>query len=195
MNDRCQLRTLLWALTILAALTNGTAFAGGQTTQFSVNGGTLVRGAAPLPEFKLDFLLDDAGRQAPSLPGNDNLEISLTSPDNSVFRFAFSPRPQFGFSLDKATGLTTRSYAGLTWNLFDSSSVFGNLGFAGTYDPALPNARLLGPPILFHSAIEFGYHLNEQNSVSLSLDQGRPPELRTGVETNDNLRLRYGLKF
>lgn len=175
----------------------GTAFAGGQTTQISVNGGTLVRGAAPLPEFHLDFLLDEATRPSSQPLVTDHLEISLTSPDNGVFQLLFSPRPQFGIGVDRVTG-ANRSYAGLTWNLFDTSTMFGNIALAGTYDSANPNdptRRLLGPPLMLHGAIEFGYHFDEKNSLSLSLDQGRAPDFRLGGETTDNLRLRYGIKF
>ncbi len=93
-----------------------------------------------------------------------------------------------------------RGYAGLTWNLFDSASVFGNVGLAGSYDPGtgLPGETLhrpLGPPLMVHGALELGYHIGTQHSLSLSLDQGRSPELRLNAETRDNLRLRYGLKF
>jgi hypothetical protein len=127
----------------------------------------------------------------------DNLEIALTSPDSRVFRFIFSPRPQFGLSLDKAMG--NRGYAGLTWNLFDSNSVFGNVGVAGSYaNPGAPNDPLhrpLGPPIMLHGALELGYHIGAQHSLSLSLDQGRPAEAHLSGETTDNLRLRYGMRF
>ena len=57
------------------------------------------------------------------------------------------------------------------------------------------NARPLGPPLMLHGALEFGYHLGEQHSLSLRLDEGRAPEFRLNGETSDNLRLRYGLKF
>ena len=183
----------------LCGLAAGPALAGGQTQQLSLGGGELVRGGAPLPEFHLDFLLSDPARQAMLPAGStDNLEISLTSPQNGVLRFLFSPRPQLGLSVDRATG-GNRAYAGLTWSLFDSDTVFGNVGLAGTYEagsslPTDPLRRPLGPPLMLHGAVEFGYHLGERDSVSLSLDQGRAPDLRPGVE-NDNFRLRYGLKF
>lgn len=183
----------------LCALVTAPALAGGQTQQFSLSGSDLVRGGAPLPQFHLDFLLDDPARQALLPPESvNNLEISLTSPDSGVLRFLFSPRPQLGLSVDRATG-GNRAYAGLTWSLFDSDTVFGNVGLAGTYEagsslPTDPLRRPLGPPLMLHGAVEFGYHLGERDSVSLSLDQGRAPDLRPGVE-NDNFRLRYGLKF
>jgi hypothetical protein len=184
----------------------GPALAGGQTTQLSFTGDALVRGAEARPEFHLDYLLNDSARRgvAPQL-GSDNLEIALTSPDVGVFRFLFSPRPQFGLSLDRGAG--NRGYAGLTWNLFDSGSVFGNVGLAGSYDPragsydpriGLPSDTLRRPltsSVMVHGALELGYHIGARHSLSLSLDQGRSPELRLNAETTDNLRLRYGLKF
>jgi hypothetical protein len=189
------------AVALIAAvmLGIGPAVAGGQTQPLSVDGGALVMGSAPLPEFHLDFLLDDPSqpRGLPPSYGNGHLEIALTSPDNGVFRFMFSPRPQFGLNLDKATG--NRGYAGLTWNLFDSSTVFGNFGLAGSYaDPGNPNDPLhrpLGPPLMLHGALELGYHIGTQHSLSLSLDQGRAPDGLLNGETMDSLRLRYGLKF
>jgi opacity protein-like surface antigen len=162
-------------------------------------GGAIVRGGAPLPEFHLNFLTDEPGRPGLRGPGGtDNLEIALTSPDNGVFRFLFSPRPQFGLSLDRVTG--NRGYAGLTWNLFDSDSLFGNVGLAGSYDPGAgapndPFGRTLGPSLTLHGALELGYHIGARHSLSLSLDQGRTPDLKLNAETTDNLRLRYGLKF
>jgi len=185
------------AFALAASAAAGPALAGGQTTQFNVDGSALVRGGAPIPQFHLNFLLNDPGRlQAPG--SSDNLEISFSSPDNSVFRFLFSPRPQFGLSTDRVTG--NRGYAGLTWTLFDSGSLFGNIGLAGSYDsgssvPNDPLRRPIGSPLMLHGALELGYHLGSQYSLSLSVDQGRAPELRLGGETTDNLRLRYGMKF
>jgi hypothetical protein len=175
------------------------ALAGGQTAPLTLSNGP-SRVVAEQPELHLDYLLNDPTRRAaaPAL-GSDNLEIALTSPDVGVFRFLFSPRPQFGLSLDKVTG--NRGYAGLTWNLFDSGSVFGNLGLAGSYDPGVgaPNdplgRTLTTPSLTLHGALELGYHIGARHSLSLSLDQGRSPDLKLNAETTDNLRLRYGLKF
>jgi len=188
------------ALALALLGVGGPGFAAEQTQPLAVTGGALVRGGAPMPEFHLNFLLDDPGRQALKPPGgSDDLEIALTSPNTGVFHFLFSPRPQFGFGHDRATG-ANRGYAGVTWNLFDSESVFGNFGLAGTYDPGsgAPNdvlRRPLGAPLMLHGALELGYHLSDQHSLSLRLDEGRSPELRLNAESSDNLRLRYGLKF
>jgi len=189
---------LVLAAAVAAGSSVRPASAGGQTQPLAGGGDTLVPGSAPLPEFHLDFILDDAARRGlgPSGSGG-NLEIAMTSPESGVFRFLFSPRPQFGVNLDRTTG--NRGYAGLTWNLFDSNRIFGNFGLAGSYaDPGAPNDPLhrpLGPPIMLHGALELGYHIGTQHSLSLSLDQGRAPDARLGGETTDNLRLRYGLRF
>ncbi len=181
---------------VMALAMIGPAGAAGLTSAGSVDGGTLLRGGAPLPEFHLDFLLDDAARLASQPPGSGNdIEISLNSGNNSIFRFPFSPRPQFGFGLDKATG-ASRAYAGLTWNLFDLSAVFGNFGVAGSYNGATPTpGKPSLPPLMMHGALELGYHITEQNSVSLSIDRGVGLEPGDRIDLTDNLRLRYGLKF
>jgi hypothetical protein len=160
---------------------------------------TLVRGGAPLPEFHLNFL--DQGARGPLAPigAESNLEIALTEPNQGVLHFLFSPRPQFGFGYDPATA-TNRGYAGLTWNLFDNDRLFGSIGLAGSYDANNtaydPLRRAFGPPLLVHGALEFGYQLGDQHSLSLRLDEGRAAELRFNTpENSDNLQLRYGLKF
>jgi hypothetical protein len=185
---------LAGAALVTLVVSTGTAFAGGQTQSINL-GGTLQRGGAPLPEFHLDFLPSPS--PAPTLGGSGNLEIALATPDTNGFSFLFSPRPQFGLGFDRATA-ANRAYAGLTWNLFDSSTVFSNIGLAGSYDvgsaPNEPPRRFFGPPLMLHGALQFGYHLGEQQSLSLSLSQEHAPELRGG-EASDNLRLRYGLKF
>ncbi len=172
------------------------AFAGESVPTASVSGVTLLRGGAPTPEFHMDFLLDDAARLASQPPGSGNdIEISLNSGNNDVFRFLFSPRPQFGFGLDKATG-ASRAYAGLNWNLFDTSAVFGNFGVAGSFDRSSPApGRLLSQSYAVHGALEFGFRVTGQNSVSLLLDLGVGLDLGDHFDTSDNLRLRYGLKF
>lgn len=173
------------------------AFAGGPPSEALNPGGGLVRGNAPLPEYILDFPSISNTLGLPLVAG-DGLEISLTSADNSVLQILFSPRPQFGMSLDKSTG-ASRSFAALTWNMFDTSKVFGNIGVASSYTSASvedPDRRLIGPPVAMHGTLEFGYHLGEQNSLSLSLDHGSTFDLGTDHGMlGDNLRLRYGYRF
>ena len=177
----------------------GAAGAADQGQSLPVGDGTLVRGGAPLPEYHLNFLGDDAGSRV-LLPGGaaNDLEIALTSPNSGVFHFLFSPRPQFGFGYDRATA-TNRGFAGLTWSLFDSDRLFGSIGLAGSYDAGSvydPLHRAFGPPLLMHGAVEFGYQLGEQHSLSLRVDDGHSPDLRfNNAENSNDFLLRYGLKF
>jgi hypothetical protein len=178
----------------------GPSFAADQQQPLTVNGETLVRGGAPLPEFHLNFSLDEPGHAAANpAGGSDDLDIALTSPKNGVFHFLFSPRAQFGYGYDRLTG-GDRGFAGLTWSLFDNDGLFGSVGLAGSYDPNSgspfdPQRRSFDQPLMLRGAIEFGYRLGEQHSLSLRLDESRTPEMRLNGETSDNLRLRYGLKF
>lgn len=189
------------AAALLALAAAGPAVAADQTQPLADGGSALVRGGAPLPEFHLNFLPDDAVGQALSWSGsNENLEIALTSPESGVFHFLFSPRSQWGFGPDRMTGVN-RGYAGLTWSLFDNDRLFGSVGLAGTYDPGStspydPLSRHpLGPPLMMRGALEFGYQFGDQHSLSLRLDEGRAPDFRFGGESTDNLQLRYGVKF
>ena len=121
------------ALALVAIAGSLTAHAADQAQPLTLSGGASLPEAATAPTFHFDFLLDDPVRQALRPPGSSsNLEIALTSPNNGVFHFLFSPRPQFGFANDGAAGIS-RSYAGLSWNLFDSSGLYGNLGLTDAY--------------------------------------------------------------
>ena len=174
------------------------------TTRLTIDGNTgdLVPGlAAAAPVFHMDFLLDDARRLSEATLGTTrDLEISLTSPNNSVFRFMFSPRAQFGFGYDPVSG-ASRGYAGLTWDLFTENSIYGRLGLASSFDAGglgggLPERRMQIAPVTFHGAIELGYRFDQKNSVSLAIDQGVVPIARgNNPETVDNFVLRFGRKF
>jgi hypothetical protein len=195
------------SLTFLAALTTVAAFAllvpeaqaGSAPAQVSSQTGNLVRGGAPLPEFNLDFPGSGSLRlgRGPAAGGQD-LDISVTSADKDLFHFTFSPRPQLGFGLERLSGVT-QPFASLTWNLFDSSTVFGSFGIAGTLNRGLvddPSRRSLGLPLNLHERVELGYHVNGQQSLSLSLDHSRIPDASNErSEPTDNLRLRYGYRF
>jgi hypothetical protein len=173
------------------------ALAGGPPSEALNPTGGLVRGNAPLPEFYLDFP-SISNTLRPPLFNDDSLEVSLTSADNKVLQFLFSPRPQFGTNLDRTTG-TSRSFAALTWNMFDAGAIFGNIGLAGSYTNSNfedPDRRLLGPPVAMHGMLELGYRLGDQHSLSLSLDHSSAVDLSNDHGLlGDNLRLRYGYKF
>jgi hypothetical protein len=191
-------RALAAMAVILAIAGTGPAVAAGLTSAASTDGISLVRGGAPLPDFHIDFL-SDLGTSPLALPGANtgDLDIALTSPDHSVLHLLFSPRPQFGFSLDKDTG-TSRGYAGLNWNVFGFSGISGTLGLAGSMTrPSAddPTRRLLGPPLALHSTFELGYQFGNQDSLSLSLDHATAPDFLNEHGDINNIRLRYGLHF
>jgi PilZ domain len=158
--------------------------------------GVLVPGNAPLPQFRLDFpnlLLEPLG---PGPAGSD-LQISLSSPGSGVVNFLFSPRSLYGMQTDSSTG-TSRSYAGLSWNLFSSGGFFSNLSIAGSVTRPGPEElyrRYLGPTVGFHQQFELGYQLGDGHSLTLSLDHETSPDPFSDHSELDNLRLRYGLKF
>lgn len=165
---------------------------------FDSNTGNLMTGPQSTPTFHMNFLLDDPLRMSATEIGTTrDLEISLTSPNNSVFRFMFSPRPQFGIGYDPISG-TNRAYGGLTWGLFSTGSLFGNFGLAGSFDPGIggPDARRFDEaPLMFHSALELGYRFDTQNTLMFAIDQGVAPGIRGAGAEPDNFMLRYGTKF
>jgi hypothetical protein len=195
--DRAVVRRMLGRRDGARRMAVALAFAGGLLAALPAlagsPSGSLVPGNAPLPEFRLNFPRDlDATAGA-----NGDYVISLTSPDQGVMHFLFSPRPQFNSSLDRDTG-TSRSSAGLSWNLFESGGFFGNLGIAGSFTrPGLLDLdnRALGPSFALHGNFEIGYQLGNQHSLTLSLDHPTSPDYQNEHGELNNLRLRYGLKF
>jgi PilZ domain len=154
----------------------------------------LVPGGFPLPEFRLNFpdRLDE-----PLATGTTDLRISLTSPDQKVLHFLFSPRSEFAMATDPGTG-TSRSSIGLSWNLFRSDGFFGNFGVAGSFTHTGIDdvyRRYFGPPLALHGTFEFGYQLGTQHSLMLLLDHATAPDLFGEHNDLDNFQIRYGLKF
>jgi hypothetical protein len=169
------------------------------TLTLDSNTGSPVNDAGAGSSFHMNFLLDDPHRMNASPIGTTrDLEISLTSPNNSVFRFMFSPRPQFGIGFDPISG-TNRAYAGLTWNLFSADSLYGHFGLAGSFDPAIGGVDLRRgdeAPLMFHGALEFGYRLDQQNNLLFAIDQSVAPGAHgPGPESADNFMFRFGRKF
>jgi len=196
---------MLAALALAAALTPARAQMNLSTVNNSVsltldsNTGSLLPGPDNASSFHMNFLLDDARRMTDTPLGTTrDFEISLTSPNNSVFRFIFSPRPQFGFGYDPMSG-TNRAYAGMTWDLFSTNSWFGHFGLASTFDPGLGGSfprRFDEAPLMFHGALEFGYRFSESDALLFAIDQGVAPYARgMGSGPIGNFTLRYGTKF
>ncbi len=157
----------------------------------------LVPGGFPLPEFHLNF----PDRLAEPLRHRlaSDLRISLTSPDKSVLQFLFSPRPQFAIATDRGTG-TSRSSAGLSWNLFDSNGFFGSFGLAGsvTRTGGVDDVyrRYLGPPLALHRHVRVRLSTRrpaQPDAVARPCRRARSHSATIATSTISSLR--YGLKF
>jgi hypothetical protein len=162
---------------------------------FAFESAPLVRGGAPLPEFRLDL----PNLQPPASP-SDNFEIALTAPGGkNSFSFIFSPRPESALELDPATN-TTRKVAGLSWNIFSADHFYGGFGLSGTMlspgtDPA-HEALAGGAPAAVRGSLRLGYDLSNNQSLMLSFDHTRTPDFSTDHgEFGDNFRLGYGVRF
>jgi hypothetical protein len=154
-------------------------------------GTSLVRGGAALPHFDSSFPIE-TGRSSSAPLLDENLEVSLTSPDHGVLRFLFSPRMLAGDTYGYGPTVTG-SYVGLAWNIFDDNQLFGSIALTGAVNrQALdtPAPRIAGPLMSMHSTLEFGYAFNAQQSLSLALDHSSPAPY-----FGDYLRLRYGYHF
>ena len=155
----------------------------------------LVRGGAPLPEFRLDL----PNLQPPAAP-SDNFEIALTPPGSkSPFSFIYSPRPESALELDSASS-TSRRVAGLTWNIFSADRFYGGFGLSGSVlspgtDPA-HEALAGGAPAAVRGSLRLGYELGSNQSLMLSFEHTRTPDQGTDHgEFGDNFRLGYGVRF
>ena len=154
-------------------------------------GTSLVRGGAALPHFDSSFPID-TGRPSSAPLLDENLEVSLSSPDHGVLRFLFSPRMVAGDTSGYGPTVTG-NYVGLGWNIFDGNRLFGSVALTGSVNrQALdaPAPRLYGPLMSMHSTIELGFAFNAQQSLSLALDHASPTPY-----FGDYLRLRYGYHF
>jgi hypothetical protein len=189
MSGRRRIVSVAVALTAAIALA-GPALADGAAIG-SAAGTSLVRGGAALPHFDSSFPIDTArSNSAPLL--DENLEVSLSSPDHGVLRFLFSPRMVAGDTSGYGPTVTG-NYVGLGWNIFDDNGLFGSVALTGSVNrQALdaPAPRLYGPLMSMHSTLELGFAFNAQQSLSLALDHASPTPY-----FGDYLRLRYGYHF
>ncbi len=169
------------------------AFADGASVTYA---GTLVRGGAPMPQFRLAFPDGDSGKPATA---GGNLQIDVTAPDKSVFSFLFSPRPQWGSNYEPATG-TTSSSAGFTWSdRLGGSRFYGGFGLVGSVlNPGAEDVahRFQDSSPALYGTVHFGYELNGEQNLFLSYDRTRTMDFTSDRgELGDNLRLNYGMKF
>ncbi len=151
-----------------------------------------------MPEFRLGPVLQDFGSSGlrHSINPESDLVLDFALPETGG-RMLFSPRPQIG--LDTARDGGRRAYVGLTWGVFDSGALYGNVGIAGSYSGSFlntdPRRQGLGPPLLLHGALELGYRFADRQSLSFSVDQATSPAMGDRFDSYETLRLRYGYHF
>jgi len=133
-----------------------------------------------------------------------NAETRFGSP--SFLRWAFSPRPHLGVSIN-TSGATSQVYFGLTWTatLFRDVFVRGDglfveLGLGGAvHDGKIDTQRVdrksLGSRVLFRESLELGWAFTPSQSISFMLDHMSNANLAERNEGLDNFGVRYGLKF
>ena len=133
-----------------------------------------------------------------------NAEVRFVSP--SFLRWAFSPRPHLGVSIN-TNGATDQVYFGLTWTatLFRDVIVRGDglfvelaLGGAvhdGKIDTIRTDRKSLGSRVLFREAFEIGWAFTPSQSISLMFDHVSNANLADRNEGLDNFGVRYGMKF
>ena len=189
---RSHFALLLGAAALLGAFT---ASARADSTMPAGNA-ALVRGGAPLPQFNTSYPIAVDNGAVVGAPKSD-LEISLTTPDNSVLRFLFSPRSLAGET--PSVGATSGSnYAGLAWNIYDRNQVFSSVALSSAIDRKTGSdpTRLYGPLVSLHSTFELGYSFDPRQSLSFDLDHANPaPYFGDRNIPGENLRLQYGLHF
>ena len=162
--------------------------------------------AQVVDEVRLGVLAHDIGLFGSNAEdGADlNAEVRFVSP--SFLRWAFSPRPHLGVSIN-TSGATDQLYFGLTWTatlfrdvILRGDGFFVELGLGGAvHDGKIDTTRVdrksLGSRVLFRESLEFGWAFTPSQSVSFMLDHISNANLADRNEGLDNFGIRYGLKF
>lgn len=125
-----------------------------------------------------------------------NVEVSLAA-SREVFRGDL--RPALGATVN-TRGDTSKVYAYARWEHELRGGFWWALGFgAAVHDGATgtpaPDEKALGSRVLFHTAIEAGYHLDRRWSVSLYFDHMSNAGLADENEGMDTLGIRLGRRW
>jgi len=172
------------------------AQADGDNASNYVGGLKLVAGATPFPDFHGATPLGGGPGYSPP-PG---FAMTLSLPDNPQQQFLFSPRVP-PLTIGGPANVGRRTYLGLSVDVGEPTGLYGTIGLGGSLvnDRAQSieeyGSRGANAPLLLHGGFEFGYHLDQQNNISLSIDRSTAPDGLTGSDAVGNVRLRYGLKF
>jgi lipid A 3-O-deacylase len=168
-----------------------------------------VGGAASaqlVDELRLGVLAHDIGLFGGNAEDGADLNAEVRFGSPSFLRWAFSPRPHLGASIN-TSGATNQVYFGLTWTatLFRDVIVRGDglfvelaLGGAvhdGKIDTIRTDRKSLGSRVLFRESFEIGWAFTPSQSISFMLDHMSNANLAERNEGLDNFGIRYGLKF
>lgn len=127
-----------------------------------------------------------------------NAEILFESPDYSCFRFAFSPRPHLGMSLNTNKG-THQFYLGLTWRIDFLNALFIEATFGGELQTGLihpvSREKTLGTRFLFRESASLGAQLNDQLSLSVMMDHASNAGITEKNPGITSIGLRCGYRF
>jgi|GEM_PF-2957911 hypothetical protein len=190
----------LAALVLLLVAGAAGARADGASPNTYVGGLKLVWGSVPLPDFRTGFQDPSATGAALSVdePG---YALMLSFSDKPAQQFSFTPRTPQLSPLGFSSGLTQRSYLGVSVDIGEPTGFYGSLGVGGSVlarrTPAFDDVgpRPLDAPLMLHGGFELGYRLNNQSSFALSVEESHATDGSERGGPIGSYRLRYGLKF
>jgi hypothetical protein len=159
-------------------------------------------GGGFIHEFKIGALVHDipymwSGFHREPYNVDLNLEAQF-SPRVIVWRGAI--RPMVGATVN-FEGYTSKVYAGARWQWEQPRwRTFLALGLAvavhdGETFTTDQDRKELGRRVLFHDSIEYGYRIDERNSVSLYFEHISNASTATKNQGLDALGVRYGYRF
>jgi lipid A 3-O-deacylase len=158
-----------------------------------------MRGDEFLSEVRLGVLAHDQGPFSSNKEdGADiNLELLFVSPD--FLDGIGAPRPHAGLTLN-TSGDTSQAYLGLSWewDFWDGAFAGFSLGGAvhnGETLRAPLDKKELGCSVLFRESIDFGYRLDDNNSLMVHLGHISNAKLCDTNEGLENIGIRHGYRF
>lgn len=110
-------------------------------------------------------------------------------------------RPALGATIN-FEGYTSKAYLDARWQWELSSATFLAIGIGiavhnGNDESFVyaPDEKLLGRRVLFHPHFEFGYRLNDHNSLSIFFEHISNADTAAKNQGLDTLGIRYGYRF
>lgn len=131
-------------------------------------------------------------------PGADfNGELLFVSP--SLLAPLLAPRPDLGVTVNSASK-NSFAYAGLTWLVPVTDTIFADLGFGGAVHDGsnvstTSDHKGLGTRLLFHESVEFGYRVTSVKSVAVYIEHVSNADLGPHNPGITDLGIRLGVSF